>query len=411
MSWGLLFLAAAGLQAQTAEIFRGQVQEIVRKTRLKIGPVRIYPVLKFSHLSWVSNIFGYSNTLAQMSDLVITPSPELKANIVFRNMLILSFTENPEYHFYLKNPGYRGFTNSYNAEARALLFNRAIISGRYENLTNRYLGYQELDRVIEYTNESYSAQMLSQSSRGTSLRIEARFSRLSYEDVLTESGQISPRLNREEKSGYTEFGYRIFSATHVFLRGTYSEYDFLRQESDWRTSRAIEVTAGLQFPGTSVIRGSFAMGFKKFIPKESGVKGFAGLIGNASLQFRLENFGVLQLGFNRNNNFSLTREFLYYFENSVNGRLTFRLAGSLYIRLGGQYGQYEYPEEAAEVSDPDGTSGSFRDDYIQLSGGFVIRFTPTFGIGLSYQTWLRDSRLFGGNYRGNLVTIDIVQSF
>ena len=411
IGWGLLFAAAAGLRGQTAQIFSGQVQEIVSKTRLKLGPVRIYPVLKFSQLSWVSNIFGYTNTLAQMSDLVITPSPELKANIVFRNMLILSFTENPEYHFYLKNTGYRGFTNSYRAEVRALIFSRLIVSGQFNHSTQRYLGYQELDRVVESASENYSASIFSQSSRGTSLTLEARLSRLDYRDVLTETGQISPQMNREEKSAYAEFGYRVFSATKLFLRGVYTDYDFLQQESNWRTSRAVEVMAGLQFPGTSAVRGSFSLGFKKFIPKESGVKGFTDLIGNALIDFRFENIGVFSLGFSRNSNFSMSREFLYFIDNSLSGRLMFRIAGPFYARLGGQYGLYDYPKGAAATPSLEASTESFRDSFYNISGGLIVRFTPTLGIGVTYQTWFRDSRLFGDNYNGNLIAVEIVQGF
>jgi hypothetical protein len=323
----------------------------------------------------------------------------------------LTFVENPEYHFYLTNSGYRGFTNSYRAEAHVLVFNRFIVSGQYDHLTQWYIGLQELDRVVQNATEGYSARVFTQTSRGTSLTLEGRISRLNYQDVLTTGEQIPSALDREEKMGSLEFGYRVFSATKFVLRGTYTQYDFLPQESSWRTSRAFELLAGLQFPGTSMIRGSLALGFKKFIPNESGVKGFTGLIGNAGLEFRFENFGILELTFSRNNNFSLSRNFLYFVDNSVNGRLTFRLVGFLYIRLGGGYGVLNYPEQAAAASNPSGGAGSFRDSYSNASGGFIIRLSPTFGIGLTYQTWLRDSRLLGGNYKGNLITVDIQQGF
>jgi len=265
--------------------------------------------------------------------------------------------------------------------------------------------------VVENAVEGYSAKIFTQSSRGTSLTLEGRFSRLSYQDVLAAGEQISPTFDREEKTGSIEFGYRVFSATKFVLRGAYTQYDFLQQESSWRTSRAFELLAGLQFPGTSVIRGSLALGFKKFIPNESGIKGFTGLIGNINLEFRFENFGILELGFNRNNNFSLSRDFLYFIDNSVDGRLTFRVLGPLYLRLGGHYGLLNYSEQAAGAPNTGSGTGSFRDYYSMASGGFIIRLSPTFGIGLTYMTWLRASRLFGGDYRGNLITVDIQQGF
>jgi len=411
IGWGLLCLAAAGLQGQTASVFQGQVQDIVRKTRLQIGPIRMYPVFNFKQFSWVSNIFGFTNTLNSLSDLVITPSLELRANIIFKNSLVLTFVENPAYYFYLTNSGYRGFANSYRAEAHVLVFNRFIVSGQYDHSTQRYLGLQELDRVVENAVESYSAGVFTQSARGTSLTLEGRINRLNYQDVLTAGEQISSVLDREEKMGSVEIGYRVFSATRFTLRGAYTQYDFLPQESSWRTSHAFELLAGLQFPGTSVIRGSLALGFKKFIPTGSGVKGFTAFIASAGLQFRFENFGILDLRFSRNNNFSLSRDFLYFIDSSVEGRLTFRFLGPLYLRLGGHYGLLNYPEGAAGALNPDGGKEGFRDSYSNASGGFIIRLSPTFGIGLTFQTWLRASRLFGGNYRGNLITVDIQQGF
>lgn len=412
---GLVLVLSSILLGQTAAVFDGMVQDVVQKTLFKVGPFRIYPLFKFSTFSWVSNIFGFANNLNRISDLLITPSPEVSAYLLYKRYLILSFTENPEYYFYLFQSGYRGLTNNYRAEARMLLFNRLIVSGRYDNSWQRYLGYQELARVVQGRTDGFTGSLSTETSRGTSLALEARLSRLSYQDVQVsgaQSGGISSRLDRRERTGSVEVGYRLFSATRFVLSGAYSEYDFVLSDSSWRTSRAAEVTAGLQFPGMGRLRGSLMFGFRKFMPKAQGTRGYSGLVANAGLEYRIEDLGVLNLSFSRDNSFSLFQDYLFYIDTSIDGRLTFRTFDFLFIRLGGHYGLLDYPpQNIAGVTNPASGPGVVKDHYSSASGGIIVRFSRSFGIGLTYQVWLRVSRILGGNYNGNLVTIEIIRSF
>jgi hypothetical protein len=412
---GLLCLLAASLYGQTYAVFNSQVEDVIRKTRFMLGPFRFHPVLKFAYFSWVSNIFGYTNTLENLSDFVISPSPELTASLVFRRSLILSFTENPEYHYYLTQSKYRGFNNSYRAEAKVLLFNRIMVTGGYTNQTQRLLGYLELDRIVQTSADGFRAQAYYETPRGTSVALEGRRDRLSYQDVLVSPGQgtsISSRLNHEETIGSAEFGYRLFSGTQFFLRGTYANYDFLNADSGWRTSHSAEIVAGIRLPGTRRTRGSLTLGYKKFMPVEGGTRGFSGIVGNANLEFRMENFGIFELGFNRDNYFSLLEDFLFYVENSVRGRLTFRTTRFLFLRLGGQYSLMSYAEQSVPGRIPElGSLGNEKDHFALLSAGFIVRISYTFGIGMTYQFWLRKSHVLNQDYNGYLFTIDIMRNF
>jgi hypothetical protein len=409
---GLLLIVSVGLWGQTAEVFNGQVNDIVQKTRFMIGPFRFYPAFKFSSFSWVSNVFGLTNTLRNLSDLVIAPSPELTAYLLFRRSLILSFTENPEYYFYLSNAKYRGFANGYRAEGRFLFLNRFIITGRYNQATQRTLGYLELARVIQGSARQVSAQIFTRSARGTSLSLDASWQRLSYSDVGFSEGQISPELDRNEFSAGAEFGYRLFSATQFFVRGSYFEYDFQNQTAIHRKPRAAEAVLGLRFPPGSIIGGSLSLGYKRFLPETQVIPGFSGLVGEASLQYRSENLGILDLGFRRDISFSLVQGYLYFLDTTLTGRLTFRTTKFLFVRFGGSYGWLNYPREVpAAVPGSADESAVVQDRLASAQAGFVVRLTRTFGLGLTYQKWFRDSPLIGNDFNGSLVTIDLVREF
>lgn len=409
---GLLLLTVAGLYGQTSTLFDGEIQDIVKKTRLQVGPFRFYPLLKFSYFSWVSNIFGLTNPSQALADLVITPSPELTAYVLYKRSLILSFTENPEYHFFLTQSRFRGFTNGLRAEAKILLFNRFILSGRYESTTQRMLGYVELGRVVQGVSEGYSVQVLSKSARGTSLTLNGSRRRLTFQDILAQGAQVSPALNHDELSAGAEIGYRLFSATDFFIRSTYAEYTFLEEISKNRTSKSYDILAGLRFPGNGRIRGALALGYKRFLPETQGERGFSGLVGDANLEVRLENLGIVELTLSRDNYFSLRSGFIYFINSYISSRLTVRTTEWLFLRLGGQYGLLDYPEQPIlSAPSPPTPLITVHDTYLSAFGGFIVRLTRTFGVGLTYQRWLRDSPLLGENYNGYLISVDIMRDF
>ncbi len=412
LTCGLLFLISVGLWGQTAQVFYGQVNDVIQKTRFMIGPLRFYPYFKFSSFSWVSSVFGLTDTLRNISDLVIAPSPELTAYLVFKRSLILSFTENPEYYFYLSNAKYRGFTNAYRAEARWLFLNRFIITGRYENQTQRTLGYVELDRVVQYSTRGVAARVQSQTARPTSLLLEASWRKLRYSDVGFSEGQISPELNHDEFSAGAELGYRLFSAVQFFLRGRYSEYKFLSQTNVRRNPKATEAMMGFNLPSGGLIGGTFSLGYKRFLSETQSIPGFSGLVGNADLRYRMENLGILQVSFRRDVSFSMVPGYLYFLDTTLNGAAIFRTTAFLFFRVGGSYSWLIYPRETPllEFGTPQDPS-AVRDHLAVGQAGFIIRLSPTFGLGLTYQKWFRDSPLIGRDFNGSLVTVDIVREF
>ncbi len=412
LACGLLLVVSHGLWGQTAEVFNGLVNEAAAKSRFMIGPFRFRPLFKFSSFSWVSSVFGMTGTLRNVSDLVITPSPELTAYLLFKRSLILSFTENPEYYFYLSNARYRGFTNAYRFEGRWLFLNRLIITGRYEHGTQRTLGYLELDRVVQNANRGVFAEVYTRTARGTSLSLNASWRRLSFSDVAFSEGQISPALDRNEFSANAEFGYRLFSSAQAFVRVTYSDYDFLNQTTFRQKPKAADAVMGLRIPSGGVLGGLFSLGYKRFLPQTKSVPGFSGLVGNALLQFRAENLGLWDVGFSRDISFSLYSGFLYFLDTTVTTRLTFRTTRFLFVRLSGSYGWLNYPRETS-VLDPGSADEAavVRDHVVSAEAGFIIRLTQRFGLGLTYQRWFRDSRLIQGDFSGSLVTVNLVREF
>lgn len=404
----LLLLVASGLWAQTSAVFDGYVDGVVNGTRFSLGPIRFHPDFVFATFSWVSSIFGFSNTLSNLSDLVIAPAPSLTASLLFRRSLILSFTDTLQYNFYLTQSSYRGFTNGYKAEGKILLFDTFILSGQYANTQQRYLGYLELDRVVQGNSQTATVQLFGETARGTSLTLMASHAKLTFNDVAANGAQISAVLDHIENAASAEFAYRLFSLTQFFLRADYMEYTFGAQDASFRSSRAEDIMAGLRFSGTGSIRGSLSLGLKRFEPVNGNEPGFTGLVGNTSVQFRFENLGLLDVGFIRDNYFSLLQDFVFFLDSSFFARMTIRTTRFLFLRIGGQYDLLDYSQGSPLGVGP---SSTFHDHYAGYQGGFLVRLAPHFGLGLTYQNWARNSRVLGQNFSGYLLSIDIVRDF
>ena len=82
--------------------FRRELEQINKKTRWRIGPFRIFPTINFRDIGYDGNVYYQREEDNPVSDYTATLSPQVKIYFLFRNRLILSLTENPEYVFYLK---------------------------------------------------------------------------------------------------------------------------------------------------------------------------------------------------------------------------------------------------------------------------------------------------------------------
>ncbi|NIO49357.1 MAG: outer membrane beta-barrel protein [Candidatus Aminicenantes bacterium] len=390
------FSVAMPIYGQGYRTFREELEQIVKQTRWRIGPFRLYPTIRLRDIGYDDNVYYQREEDKPVSDYTATISPQAEIYLIFRNFLILSLTENPEYVYYFKQKRERRWNNTISPELKFLFLNRFVISGRYSYRNRRRRATSEFDVRANELRESYKGSLFYETARRTSFGISASSEKISYEDITLPGEEIylSRLLNREERSGNFEFYYRIFSESFFFISGGYTEYKFEHIQSRWRDSYSYQAYSGIRFPFLGKTRGTLSLGYKKLLPRREEKRGFSGLVGNTSLDFRIRRFR-LRFQYNRDCRFSYWSNSIYFIEDRYGGGISFYLTKFLRLDYNFSYGEANYPELML-LQMPDGRYEEIKrkDIYRINTAGFVFRIIRNTGIGLMVNFWERESNIF-----------------
>jgi hypothetical protein len=409
----LLFSISQALFSQSYRVFQDEWKEIEEKTKFRIGPFKIFPVLQLRNIGYDDNVYYQKKEDHPVSDYTSTLSPEVRVFLLFRNSLIFSFSENPEYLFYLKEEKERTFTHSFSPRFRYLFLQHFVISGDYHYQMRRRRVSTEIDRPITDFAKGYSLSFFYETARKTSFGFSGTIHKITFEDIILPGSKsyLSQELDREERSGHFEFYYQIFSEAFFFYKLGYIEYNFEHPQSSWRNSYSYETYAGIRFPLLGRIRGTLSLGFKKFVPRKEEKKSFSGLVGNTSLDFKLGRFDF-RLSYVRDNAFSYWAEILYFIENRYEGGISFYLTQFLRIDYNYQKGELSYPELIPYWFNAGNYEEIKRKDILHShSVGFAFRIIRNTGIGLALHTFKRASNFPGLTVKRNFLGAYLTYEF
>ena len=392
----MIFLFSISVYGQGYRTFRWEQEQIIKRAKWHIGPFRLYPTIRLRNIGYDNNVYYQREEDNPISDYTGTFSPEVKIYLLFRNFLILSLTESPEYVYYFKQKRERRWNNTIIPEIKFLFLNRFVISGRYSYRNRRWRATSEFDVRANELRESYKGSLFYETARRTSFGISASLDRISFEDITLPGEEIylSRLLNREERSGNLAFYYRVFSESFFFLSGGYTEYRFEHIQSRWRDSYSYQALSGIRFPFLGKVRGTLSLGYKKLLTRREEKKGFSGLVGNTSLDFRIRRFGF-RFQYNRDCHFSYWSNSIYFVEGRYGAGISFYLTKFLRLDYNFSYGEANYPE-LMPLQMPDGRYEELKrkDVYRIQKAGFVFRIIKNTGIGLMVNFWERESNYF-----------------
>lgn len=376
--------------------FRWEQKRIIEQSLWKLGPFRIEPRIQLRNIGYDDNVYYERENENPVNDYTAAFSPEVKAHLLVKDFFIFSFTENPEYVFYLKEKRERRWNNTLSPEFKLLLLNQFVLSGSYLYRNRRWRATSEFDVRANELRNRYEGSLFYETARRTSLGISVYSEKISYEDVKFPGREIylSRFLNRKEEGGSVEFDYRVFSESFFFLKGGYAEYDFEHPESDWRDSYSYQGYMGVQFPLLGKIRGIISLGYKNLIPKSENKRSFSGIVGDTGVDFRIGRFRF-QLQYKRDARFSYSSNNIYYIEDLYGAGLSFYLTRFLRLDYNFSYKEGDYPEKITVWDPVEGNEEIQRQDqYYSHSFGCVIRIIQNTGIGVRLGYWERDSNIY-----------------
>jgi hypothetical protein len=399
----ILCLTAKSTFGQTYRTFNTELNNINTTARWIIGPFRLSPTFQLGNVGFDSNVF-YRRT-SPLSDYTATISLRAEAHFVFRNWLILSFTENPAYVYFVEQENQRYLNNAYILNLRVLVFSRIAISGSTDFTKEKSRWTGETDANIIHEVRRAYARISYETARNTSLGFVGSIRKTRYEDFDYPEGigPISTSLNREEKSAAGEFYYRVFSDSTYFATLGYSESQFEYPQASFRDSYSYEFMTGLQFPLLGRARGLISLGYRTVTPRRREHKSFGGLVGDSSLSLKLGRFSY-RLDYARDASFSTRGDNVYYVSDRYGAGVSFYL--NRFIRLDYDYSRREnnYPNPT-QVILPDGSVSEIkRRDKIDIhSGAVVFRVIKSTGIGLRLDYWGRYTNLYRDAFKRTFI--------
>jgi len=391
----LLILMLNNSYSQSYNTFQSEIKEITERAKWHLGPFRIYPTIQLRNIGYDDNVYRKREEDNPISDYTATISPQFKVYLLFKNWIILSFSENPEYVYFVKEKRERSFNNSYLPRIKFLIFHRFVLSGNYQYQRRRRRASSEFDVRANETISGYNGSFFYETARGTSFGISGANRKINYEDITLpgEEMYLSRRLNREETSGNFEFYYNIFSESYFFINSGYTKYQFEHPESRWRDSFSYQIYSGIRFPLLGRIRGTFSLGYKRLIPRQKWRRSFNGLVGNTSLDLRIKRFSFRIL-YNRDCIFSFWENNVYFLEDRYGAGISFYLTRFLRLDYDFLYGENDYPETMIiRVADGNYLLIKRQDIYRTHTVGFAVRIIRSTGVGIRYNYWQRESNI------------------
>ena len=409
----LLAGAAVRLAAQSYRPFQEEYDAIAARTKLRLGPLRFEPVLRLYDVGYDSNIYFSGDRGEAVEDVTATLSPELRAHWLAGPSLILSATENPEYIAYARESALRTFSNSFSAGLRWLALRRFSLSAEYHDLSHVRRVLSELDHRIRDTAKGATASLFFETPRGTAIGFSGGVDDFRYEDVASgvPDESYGQALDRRETTAAFEASYRVFSQSRLFAAVAATRYDFAYAGSAWRDASSIEASGGLRFPLAGSARGTVRFGWKAFRPDDALRKPFSGLVAATAVSFRLGRIAV-NIGLDRDNNFSYVESAYYYVDTRARAGLSFYLFRVLRLDAGVDYGTMLYPEPQEVWVDGVPVVVDDREDVqMNISFGPVVRIFRTAGFGLTYNFYKRTSNAPGFDVRRDFVGAFVTYEF
>ena len=379
----IIVSCTSSASAQGYQTFRAQLDSIRTRATWSVGPFRIWSSLQLN-AGYDDNIYGTYGGRAPVADYTASVSLPINVYLPFRDWLILSFADSPQYDYFFDLDRERAFNNSYSTGFRLLLLNKFVVSGSYGVGRSKMRQFSEIDRRIFQEVKSSSGSLFLDTTRNSSLGFTASIRQYAYEDMTLEGSDVPlPRaLDREEIEGRIEFYYPVFTDSSFFINFGYIDYRFNNAEGSFRDSYAYQANSGIAFPITGRARGTLSLGYRKLIPRDKELKAFSGPVGNTSVELRLGRVN-LRVRYIRDIPFSYGSSFFYVSNNYGTG-FSFYLSSLIRLDYDFSYGGGRYPEPTPIIL-PDGTRQEVErnDIYRNHSAGVVFRILRNTGLGLS----------------------------
>lgn len=273
---------------------------------LRWGPLRVRPGLDLTNLGYDDNILRDPDD--RVSDYTATVTPHVNGLVLFGDRAFLTFEERLSYTGYLRNTGQSFFDNAARARVTAP-FGRI---GAFAELGLARVKERPID--LESVRPRRDERLVGGglvAGFGWRTEVELGYRSTDYRYSSLEPGStIALRLDRVEQGQSLKARYRIKGRTRVTLDLDRDDVGFDRSPA--KDARRLRTLAGVELGRGGTMTGTARVGWADIETLDGSAPRFSGLVGDASLVYRLGGGLRMSLRLERDQQFSFSEDSRYY---------------------------------------------------------------------------------------------------
>lgn len=362
-----VFAAAAG--AQTAP-----TQPSIESMPVHIGPLGLAPSVAITDIGIDSNVFNDADNPQQ--DFSATIVPRLVARLRMRR-LMLSYGSASDLVYFHKFKSERSANSSTDVRLDADLGRlQPFVSAGW--LATKQRMNAELDVRAPRTQHTFGAGTRLLVASRTAIVATARRQEITFDpDVQFRGVELARTLNSRSDSGEIAVQLVLTPLTTFGIAASVQQDRFDR--SPERNADTFRILPAFQFDPTSLLRGTVAVGYRKFRPLSPELPDYSGLLVQTTVGYTLLGWTRFDLDIQRDVQYSYEETEPYYL--TTGGRLTVTqpLVGDLDVQALGGRQTLSYRSA--------GVGGDTRRDTAEIVGaglGYRIRDNARLGVNWEY---------------------------
>jgi len=382
----VLLLTAAGCALAAPARAQSQLPEAIETMPIHIGPLGLRPSLSITNVGNDSNVFNDADH--PQEDFTATVVPRLVARLR-GGRLLLSYGSATDMVYFKKFTSERSinFTTDLKLDANLGRLQPYVSAGWIDTKDRMN---SEVDIRVPRTQRTLAAGARMLLASRTAVVVSARRFMLDFDDGAQFRGvDLTRTLN--SRSDSADVGLQLLLTPLTTLSMTTS---FQRDRFDAAPERdadTLRLLPALQFDPTSLIRGSVAVGYRRFRPLSPELPDYSGLVVQAGIGYTVMGRTKFDVDVTRDVQYSYEDLEPYYL--STGGRLTMthQLVGALDVQaLAGRQTMAYRSRQVLE--------DARRDQVETYGGGAGYRLRETMRLGFTWEINRRLSALDDRRY-------------
>jgi hypothetical protein len=362
------------------------------------------PTLELRNIGVDTNVYN-ENAPDPTKDFVLTAVPIVVA-VVGPPRASLGIRSETQFAYFANQVSERSVNEDLTVSARGR-FGRFSPSAEYSYLNTRERLSFEIDARARHVENRGTVGVAFALTPKISVDTHGEFWRLEFDgDEVFDSYGLAAELNRESVTLGGGMTYRATPLTSLVVSGDASTIRF--DEASFRDTDTRQLLFGVELNPRALISGSGRVGYQNFRPLNAAVPAFDGVVGAATLSYRLRPTTSIGFTFDRRTDFSYAILEPYYVREGYGLSVLRRLPAQWDIALSATRTSHRYlrllrPED-------DNVQGH-RERLVDLGAtlGYDIGPRTRTTVGLAYQIRYSDFDVRG--YHGARLGASVVYGF